>query len=126
VEWLDGVLARIALPAPGWSVILVGDAGRSATPESEGFVLVVGEAARAGCVGRSVSPLDVAPLGLSVLGFPRSVELRGRVPASCVAFAQADPPSVASFGRRATPESLPSPQEDARILERLRSLGYVR
>ena len=75
--------------------------------------------------GAPLDPLSVAPLALGLAGFPRSDELTGAQPGTCLPAAMPEH-SVATYGRR--PRS-PSPQRspsDPEMLERLKSLGYVR
>jgi len=124
VGWLDGILAGALEPRAGWRAMLVADRGRAAPAAREGFVVVVGSPARARCVGRVLGELDVAPLTLSLLGFPPSAEMPGHAPGECLALAPLAP--IASYGRKGAPaESAPS-DFDPEMVERLRSLGYVR
>lgn len=126
VRWLDGLLGRMLRPRPGWQFLLVADPGREAAPDSEGFVLVAGPDARTACVGPSRTALDVAPLALSLLGFPVSSEMPGRLPQGCLAPRVSRTPSLESYGRRAPGEAAAESEYDPEMVERLRSLGYLR
>jgi hypothetical protein len=126
VRWLDGRVAALASPSPGGHVLLIGDAGRSATASSEGFLAVLGPAAEPGCIGTPVTPLDAAPTALALLGYPLSREMPGRLPAVCVAAPAGAPPAVAGYGRKVLPARTPQSDYDPEMVERLRSLGYVR
>jgi hypothetical protein len=124
VRWLDARVGA-ACAAAGRTTVVVADPGRSAGPRAEGFVLVSGPAASSGCVGPLVGLLDVAPLALRLAGFPGSAEMPSRPPSACLEGGDA-PPAVATFGRRGTSEG-PAPSAfDPEMIERLRSLGYVR
>lgn len=124
VRWLGGAIEA----AVGWTdgrAVFVGDPGRAARLGSEGFVVVTG-AAVPGCVGPTVSALDVAPLALELLGFPSSDEMPGTLPSRCLEPVPPPGSRIASYGRRAAPARPPSSDYDPEMLERLRSLGYVR
>jgi hypothetical protein len=124
VRWLDALLAEALRPDSGRTSIVVADPGRSASPETEGFLVVSGKEAKSGCVAAAIGDLDVAPLTLALLGYPRSDEMPGRSSTACLA-TSGEPASIPTFGRRRTaPESLESAY-DPDILERLRSLGYL-
>jgi hypothetical protein len=126
VRWLDRLLARIFRLEPGWQLMLVADPGREAGPENEGFVVVAGPDARSACVGPSRTALDVAPLALALLGFPRVADMPGDLPGACLAPRVAETPVVESYGRRAPGEEAPPSEYDPEMVERLRSLGYLR
>jgi hypothetical protein len=126
VRWLDGRLGPVLAPASGARAIVVADPGRTATQETEGFVIVAGGSGRAGCVGPVLSDLDVAPLSLAVAGYPRSLEMPGRLPGACLERLRDLPPPVATFGRRAFPTRSAASDYDPEMVERLRSLGYLR
>lgn len=105
------------------AVVIVGDPGRAATPRSEGFVLVRASGAQAGCVGPTVSDLDVAPLVLGLLGFPASREMPGAAPRGCLDLVES---RIATYGRRAVAVDAARSAFDREMVERLRSLGYLR
>jgi hypothetical protein len=126
VGWLDRLLGGALQATPGWDVLLVADPGLQATREVEGFVVVAGPDARPGCVASShISALDVAPLGLELIGFPSCAEMTGKSPAVCLVPRADSPQPVSTYGRasaslRAAPSSsLPE------MIERLSWLGYI-
>jgi len=124
LRWLDGVVDALAQRPPDWSLLLVADPGRSAAAAAEGFVHLSGPAIERGCIGRPLAETDVAPAALRVLGFPASRELPGSAPPECVALPPL--PSIATYGAPGLPSAFPAGTDDPEILERLRSLGYVR
>ncbi len=127
VSWLDQEIGSGLLPAREAVLVLVADPGRSATGLEEGFVLVRGPGIPGGCVGPVLDLLQVAPLVLGLLGYPLSEELTGEPPSACLAVADREaPPSIRSYGRRSPPTSRISSDFDPELVERLRSLGYIR
>ena len=124
VRWLDeSVLVE---SARGFSrVILVADPGRSAPPSAEGFVAVAGSGAAPRCVGPPVSDLDVAPIVLRALSLPASREMEGRVPTAC-ALEGPVLATIATWGRRGASAPGSASAYDPEMVERLKSLGYVR
>ncbi|HZN55595.1 MAG TPA: hypothetical protein VFB67_09765 [Candidatus Polarisedimenticolaceae bacterium] len=123
LRWLDGaVFAR----AGADRMVLVADPGRSAGPGAEGFVAVVGGGAAPACVGPPIGDLDVAPVALRMLGLPVSREMRGAPPARCLERADPAAPAIATWGRRGRPEDEGSSDYDPEMVERLKSLGYLR
>lgn len=123
VRWLDRLVAE-AVKGPGRTVVLA-DPGRAAGKGAEGFALVAGEGIRPACVAPPIDPLDVAPTLLALAGFPASDEMPGRVVASCVD-APAPPTRVRTFGLRPTVSQEAASAYDPEMIERLRSLGYLR
>lgn len=122
---LDALLGEV-LERDG-AVVIVADPGRAATAESEGFILVRGGGAEAGCVGPRVSDLDVAPLVLGLLGFPASREMPGAPPGRCLGAAfPREATRIATYGRRAVAAEAARSAFDREMVERLRSLGYLR
>jgi hypothetical protein len=128
-EFLDRLLAPLVDdPRPGSVVALLADPGRSAS-RGPGLLVLAGTGVRAG-VRQVGNGADVAPTILYLLGVPVSRELPGRPRTDLV-----DPSFVSrvpvraldTYGRRTIgprpPGSAPLDQE---MLERLRSLGYVR
>jgi hypothetical protein len=124
VRWLDRLVGGAMALTSTRSVLLVADPGREAAPETEGFLVAEGSGVSGGCVGPPIGDLDVAPLALQLLGYPRSAEMTGRIPESCVAPAVTTA-IVDTFGRRAVSDSPGSSDYDPEMVERLRSLGYV-
>jgi hypothetical protein len=128
-QFLDGVVSRLVVAAGADGLVaLVGDAGRSA---SRGATLVAlsGPAARAGARIQA-SRDDVMPTLLYVLGVPASRQLSGRPRRELLTegFAARTPlREVDDYGPRTLaprpPNATPLDQE---MLDRLRSLGYVR
>jgi hypothetical protein len=127
---LDASIAEMATGAtPADFVVVEGDPGRGASSrEDSGFILLAGpgvlvHAASAG------SLLDVAPTLLRLLGFPGSREMSGSPlrgcmnPASPIGIER--PASVASYGPRKAPSGGRS-EFDPEVLQKLRSLGYIR
>jgi hypothetical protein len=124
VRWLDGVLSGALRDTSAGTTVVVADPGRSATVSSEGFVVVAGPRATRGCVAPPVSDLDVAPLALSLLGYPRSAEMPGREPGACLA-GPGGPEAIETYGRRRVAAHARGSDSDPEMLERLRSLGYL-
>ncbi len=112
---LRAELPRLAtLAPPGSLVIVLGMPGRAGCGEA-GFLLAPGEAAP-GKPG--VRPEDVAPTVLTLAGYPVDTRIAGR---------SAVPGERRSRTRvRLARAPAASPELEADVLERLRSLGYVR
>ncbi len=113
---------------PGSVVALLTDPGRSAS-RGPGMLAVAGDGIRAG-TSKNGRGADVAPTILYLLGIPASRELSGRprVELADDRFAARVPlRTVATYGRRVVSPRRPgSAPLDRDMLERLRSLGYVR
>jgi hypothetical protein len=120
VGWLDGVVKGTS-----GTFLLVADPGRSAGPASEGFVVVRGGPAEGQCVGPSIGLVDVAPLALRLAGFPASREMPGALPGRCLGGIE-ELPRVATFGRRAVSADAARSEYDPEMVERLKSLGYLK
>jgi hypothetical protein len=90
-----------------------------------GFVAVAGGGAQPRCVGPPVANIDVAPIALEALGLPESREMDGRVPAACP-LGPARPTPIATWGRRGASVSGTVSAYDPEMVERLKSLGYLR
>jgi hypothetical protein len=122
VRWLDEIVLKSASDFS--RVVLVADPGRSAPSSSEGFVAVAGGGVPPRCVGPSVSDLDVAPIVLAALSLPASREMEGRIPAAC----PLGPPAgaIATWGRRGAQAPGAASAYDPEMVERLKSLGYLR
>lgn len=129
-RFVDGLIGEAAADRGSSDLlVLVADPGRLArgAAGAEGMLAVVGPAVRAGDLGL-VSPRDIAPTVLHLLGLPKSRELDGRVLEAALtpAFRAANPVrSVASYGRR-PPARAAESAFDRDMLEELKSLGYIR
>jgi len=127
-RFLDTRLARIADPEPGRLVFLIAQPGRIATI-THGLAAAAGEQAASG-VALEARATSLAPTILHALGIPMSRELADRplVQVFTEEFAQRFPVrEVESYGRRTLPSGLREGQPlDREMIERLRSLGYVR
>ena len=127
VRWLDAtVFTSLAPEGPAERVVIVADPGRSAVAGSEGFVAVFGDSATPACVGPTIGDLDVAPLILRTLGLPASREMAGRAPERCFETSPPPLPRIATWGRRGLPVGGTASDYDPEMIERLKSLGYVR
>ena len=94
--------------------------------DAEGFVAVVGGGAVASCIGAAVGDLDIAPIALRLAGLPASREMSGSAPARCLEGAPPAPPVIATWGRRGRPVEAQRSADDPEMVERLKSLGYLR
>ena len=130
LDFLDHEVTAFLDHAAGDDFIVIeGDPGRGEGSEDDrGLLILVGPGIGAGeqASGRL---LDVTPTLLRILGFPLSKEMEGRPLASCFTpgspLSLSDPPAVASYGKKAPPVGGGS-QFDSEVLEKLRSLGYIR
>jgi hypothetical protein len=128
-EFLDGIVGRLVAGVhTGDLVAIVGDPGR-ATSRGPALFALSGAPARAGArieAGR----LDVVPTLLYALGVPISRELPGRVRRDLFAesfSARVAVRHVETYGPRAVAARPPNASPlDREMLDRLRSLGYVR
>ena len=127
-RFLDTLLASVANPAKGELIFLIAQPGRIATI-THGFAAATGEHA-ADSVALEARTTDLAPTILHALGIPVSRELAGRplIPLFTGNFAEQFPVrEVETYGRRALPSALREGQPlDREMIERLRSLCYVR
>ena len=128
-EYLDAALAPLVDPPDsGRLFALLADPGR-AVGRGPGLLALMGGAVATDLrlAGRAA---DVAPTLIYALGLPVSEELPGtaRVGLFAETFRAAHPPQrVSSYGRRVmTPRPPAASPLDRDMLERLRSLGYVR
>jgi len=126
LRWLDESVVAGLSAGSADRIVVVADPGRSAGADAEGFVSVVGGGAAAACVGPWIGPLDVAPIVLRAAGLPASRELRGAAPARCFEAAAPEPARIATWGRRGRPTADRGSDYDPEMVERLKSLGYVR
>jgi hypothetical protein len=127
--FLDALIAPLVdSPAAGSVTALLADPGRSASPGS-GMLALSGRAVLPGTVFGG-NAADVMPTLLYVLGIPTSHELPGRPRTEMFQEefrARVPVRMVETYGRRVL---LPRPSAatplDQEMLDRLRSLGYVR
>ena len=128
--FLDGTLARwlAALPAANRQVVLVMQPGRVKQP-SAGLLALSGEGAASANLAE-VPPTTVAPTILTALGVPVASDLAGSAIRSMFSelFQTAFPArTVASYGERRRPGQVRTGKPlDREMIERMRSLGYVR
>jgi hypothetical protein len=128
-EYLDAAIGSVVELAPADQVLaLLADPGRAAA-RGPGLLALTGSPVAAGA-RLAGSGADVAPTLLYMLGVPVSAELPGTARAQLFAdaFRSANPVRrVESYGRRAVAPRPPATSPlDRDMLERLRSLGYVR
>jgi hypothetical protein len=125
--FLDGLLQRLTEDVDDRMTVVIAEPGRIATI-THGLLAVSGEGAAA--VTTEGRAIDIAPTVLHALGVPLSRELPGRPVLDLFAsdLASRFPVRfVESYGRRAAPTGLREGQPlDREMIERLRSLGYVR
>jgi hypothetical protein len=130
-------------------VLVVGDPGRSGNgrgriradapagrevPGPPGVLLVWGRRVPGAAAGRGsaglVSLEDLAPTLLALAGLPQARDLPGRAVLDFLTVsdpARRERPAVASYGGAAVPEEEISEDPfDEEVLDRLRSLGYIR
>jgi hypothetical protein len=130
LDHLDRKLADLVQSAGESDTIVVqGDPGRGDPSEGDsGFLILTGPGLERG-LSTSGQLLDVAPTLLRLLGFPLSREMQGRPLLQCFPpdspYLQDAPHSVATFGQRRAPSRAAS-EFDPEVLEKLRSLGYIR
>jgi hypothetical protein len=126
LRWLDATVFKELEASSGNRLVIVADPGRSAERGAEGFVAVVGGGATARCVGPTIGDLDVAPIVLREASLPVSGEMRGHVPDRCFEDAAPAPPKIATWGRRGGTTARQGSDYDPEMVERLKSLGYLR
>jgi hypothetical protein len=124
VGWLDAEVRERAA-REGTVLVLVADPGRRGAATAEGFVVVHGGPAEPRCVGPALDLVDVAPLVLRLAGFPASGEMRGVLPDRCLGGLR-ELPRIATYGRRAISPGEVRSDYDPEMVERLKSLGYLR
>ena len=127
-RFLDAtLLPLVSARDPGVLVMVLAEPGRIDTP-TDGLLSIAVDASSNGAVSRA-SPLDVAPTILYALGLPLSRELPGHPLRDLLGSAVANAPEryVPTYGRPFAPaaarEGKPLDQE---MIDRLRSLGYVK
>jgi len=130
LEWLDRqVSATVAASSPGDFILVQGDPARTHPSEGDsGFAILIGPGVRGGTTLKG-GLMDLAPTLLWLSGFPLSLEMPGRPWTSCLspqaAFPSDSPASIPTYGRRSLLLEKESDFNPA-VLERLRSLGYIR
>ena len=127
--FLDRTLALLLEAAPGQLVVIVTEPGRVASA-GDGLLAMVGSNVRNGVTAGDGRSIDVLPTVLHALGVPLSVELAGRPLTSLfeVSFMARYPVRpIATYGAPSagTAERKGQPL-DQEMIDRLRSLGYVR
>ncbi|HUR19370.1 MAG TPA: alkaline phosphatase family protein [Vicinamibacterales bacterium] len=128
--FLDGTLTRwlAGLPSANRQVVLVLQPGRVQQP-SPGLLALSGDGATNGLLAQ-VPPTTVAPTILTALGVPIATDLAGTATRSMFTdlFQTGFPPrTVATYGERRRPGQIRTGKPlDQEMIERMRSLGYVR
>ena len=126
--YLDRLIGDLLLGENDVAVMLVTHPGRQAA-KSHGLMAIDGRIA-APAIDAELRPVDIAPTILHALGVPISRELAGRPVMSVFApdfVARFPIREVATYGeRRATGAVRQGQPLDDEMVERLRSLGYVR
>ncbi|MCI0567619.1 MAG: alkaline phosphatase family protein [Acidobacteria bacterium] len=130
LDRLDREISDLVTAARESDIIVVeGDPGRGESPgEDSGFLILTGPGIEEG-LSINGRLMDVAPTLLRLLGFPPSLEMKGRPLVQCFLpgspFAKEDPPPIVGYGQRRAP-SRGGSEFDPEVLEKLRSLGYIR
>lgn len=126
--FLDGLIADLARASPR-TVVLVAEPGRIESPGS-GLIALAGRPAAAGIARSTGAPVSVAATVLSLLGVPIAADLSGPPLASLISeeFRRAHPDRrVTTYGpRRIGTRPRAGKALDQEMIERMRSLGYVR
>ena len=126
---LDALLAPLIKPGPGEIVLVVASPGRVQNNAS-GLFVATGDAANSQLTDGTARPTDVMPTVLHALGIPISRELAGRplVEMFSAAFARRSPGTGSQHLRIADASRSPRTGQplDQEMIDRLRSLGYVR
>lgn len=124
--FLDALLAQLS---PKGMTVVVAEPGRIATI-THGLLAVSGQGAGQVRADARARAIDIAPTLLHILGIPISRELAGRPVLEVFApelVSRFPVREVETYGRRAATSVLREGQPlDREMIERLRSLGYVR
>jgi len=127
--FLDRMLAPLLVVDTGQLVVLVTEPGRVASA-SEGLLAIVGTDVRPGASANTARSTDVMPTVLHALGVPVSGELAGQALTSLFeeAFIAKYPVRrILTYGAPSTGTAERKGQPlDQEMIDRLRSLGYVR
>lgn len=124
---IDRLVASVQREVPEAAIVLIADPGRQAERGDDGFVAAAGPGIPPACVGPRLNEEQVAPLVLRILGFPASMEMAGEPPATCLEGLGPVPAPIATYGARSLRAIYPAVQDDeAEIVERLKSLGYLK
>ncbi|TAK12720.1 MAG: hypothetical protein EPO35_11135, partial [Acidobacteria bacterium] len=126
--FLDGLVGDIMNVAPR-TTVLVAEPGRIASP-GDGLIALAGRPAKSGGTRAAGAPVSVAATVLSLLGVPVAADLAGPPMAGLIAddFRRAHPDrSVTTYGpRRISARRASGKALDQEMIERMRSLGYIR
>lgn len=127
--FLDRVLAPLLIVDKGQLLVLVTEPGRVAST-SEGLLAMVGTDVRNGASANAASSMDVMPTVLHALGVPVSGELAGKPLTSLFEetfIARYPVRPIPTYGAPSTGTAERKGQPlDQEMIDRLRSLGYVR
>lgn len=127
--FLDGLIGGIAGASGQRTVVVVAEPGRVADP-GPGVLALAGAPARHGATANAESPTSVAATVLYLLGVPVAADLSSPPALSLVnaAFSERFPVrTVPTYGaRRTSPTRRSGKPLDQEMIERMRSLGYVR
>ena len=135
-QFLDGLVGdltrggRADLTRDRRAVLLVTQPGRVALPGS-GIMALTGTPERVGATGRTEGAVtSVAATALYLLGMPIAADLAGALPTTLIAenFLREHPArTVSTYGaRRIAPRRITGKPLDQEMIERMRSLGYVK
>ena len=127
-QFLDTILADLTRGQR--AVVLVTQPGRVDAP-GPGLLALSGAPARTAATGQAeTTSTSIAETVLYLLGVPVASDLAGRLPASLIAepFLNAHPVRIVpSYGvRRAAPRRATGQPLDQEMIDRMRSLGYVK
>jgi hypothetical protein len=126
--FLDGLIADLAAVSER-TIVLVAQPGRIDAP-GNGLLALAGRPARTGASRITAAPVSVAATVLSLLGVPIAADLSGAPLSALLSdeFRRLHPDrTVTTYGvRRVGPRPRAGKALDQEMIERMRSLGYVR